>query len=59
MTVAAGCSRSGGDSAVVAGVKRSRDEMGPAEVTERREEEEDMYGGSTDEGEDMDTDVGW
>lgn len=42
---------SGAGPAVVAGTKRPREET--------EGDEEDMYGGSTDEGEDMDTDVGW
>ena len=58
--VSAVCSGGGsseGVSGVVAGTKRHREETEGAEVPERgAEEEEDEYGGST---EDMDTDVGW
>ena len=57
-------SRSGqtaGDGAVVVGVKRTREEAERGtERTERGMEEagEDPYGGSTDEAEDMEVDVG-
>ena len=57
-------SRSGqtaGDGAVVVGVKRTREEAErEPEKTERGTEEagEDPYGGSTDEAEDMEVDVG-